>query len=344
MEHGPLFYLTSWFLGLFLSIWVLATSLKLSFFQKLVERDELGRSRSFPRGYRLGGLFLAVVFLILVLADTRIERSGPFIALCIGSIAIIAFSLADDLAHTPWPWHLALQCLLGSLLFLSGMRFQINVYFPQLSLIDGLAWASLVIVIVWVVLVMNALNWADGIDGLMPGVAAISFGTLFLLSLRPEVNQPAVAILSVILFSLSLSLLLFNWYPARILAGTGGAYFFGFMLAALGLYAGMKIATIFLVLVIPFFDAIFVILRRLFHGRSLFRPDEGHLHHLLRSLGWSVRKVSLTYLLLTLSMSGLALSMSDEQKLASFIFAGGLIGLLIWTLHHFLGKLLIQHS
>lgn len=342
MEHGPLFYLTSWFLGLILSASVIALSLKIPFFQKIVERDEPDRNQLLPRGYRLGGLLLAVVFLALLIADTRIERTDPFIALCIGSIAIIAFSLADDFTHISWPWHLTFQCLLGGLLFLSGMKFQINVYFPQLSLVDGIAWLSLIMVVVWVVLVMNALNWADGIDGLMPGVAAISFGTLFLLSLRPEVNQPTVAILSIVLSALSLSLLLFNWYPARILAGTGGAYFFGFMLAALGLYAGMKIATIFLVLVVPFFDALFVIIRRFLRRQSLFRPDEGHLHHLLRSFGWSASKISVTYLALTLLMSVLALSISDEQKLVSFVLAGGLIGLVIWALHYLLGKFLMQ--
>ncbi|MFA9262630.1 MAG: MraY family glycosyltransferase [Undibacterium sp.] len=340
MEHGPLFYLSSWSLGLVLSIFSLALGLRLPFFRERVVRTETARTRSFPRSYRLGGFFLAAVFLFLLFLDARLEHTDAFIALCVGSVAIMAFSLADDFTHILWPWHIGFQLLLGSLLFFSGMRFQVGTYFLQLSYLDESALVGVVLVLIWTILVMNALNWSDGIDGLMPGVSAVSFGTLFLLSLRPEVNQPTVAILSIILFALSLSLLFFNWYPARILAGTGGAYFFGFTLAALGLYAGMKIATLFLVLAVPVFDAAFVIIRRFARGQSLFQPDEEHLHHLLRSLGWSADKISLAYLSLTLFMGALALSIEGERKLEFFVLVGSLIGIVTLALHLYLGKLL----
>lgn len=333
MEHGPMFYLSSWLLALLFSATALFLAFKAPFLRKIRERKEGYRSTASSIGFRLGGFFLAGIFLLLLLGDSRLEHTESFIAFFIGTTAIMVFSLADDLAHVAWPWHLGFQILLGILLFTSGLKIEIGTYFPGLSALDDGLLTGLFLVLVWLLLIMNALNWADGIDGLMPGVAAISFGVLFLLALRPEVNQPAVAILSIMLFGLSLSLLFFNWYPARILAGTGGAYFFGFALAVLGLYAGMKIATLFLVLVVPVFDALFVIVRRICLGHSPFQPDQEHLHHLLRLRGWSVSQVAAAYLFFTTCLALLALSFEEEKKLIFFISSGILIILASSTLH-----------
>ncbi|GAH05001.1 unnamed protein product, partial [marine sediment metagenome] len=75
------------------------------------------------------------------------------------------------------------------------------------------------------------MNWLDGIDGLSGGVAFIAAVTIFILSLKPEVNQPPVGIISLALAGSILGFLIFNFYPAKILAGTSGAMFMGFSLA-----------------------------------------------------------------------------------------------------------------
>lgn len=338
MEHGPLFYLASWILAITFSTAALFLAIRVPFFQKNIERQEPNRSTVSAISLRLGGFFSAGVFLILLLGDPRLEHTESFAAIGMGTLAIMLFSLADDMRHVSWPWHIGFQILLGVLLFTSGLALEIGVYFPALASLDDMAFTSLALLLFWLILVMNALNWSDGIDGLMPGVAAVSFATLFLLSLRPEVNQPTVAILSIMLFGLALSLLFFNWHPARILAGTGGAYFFGFTLAVLGLYAGMKIATLFLVLIVPVFDALFVIARRILIGHSPFQPDREHLHHLLQLRGWSASQVSATYLLLTAAMALLALTLEEESKLAFFVSSGALIVLVSLFLHFSLVK------
>lgn len=284
-----------------------------------------------PRFYRLGGSLLAGLFLFFLLGDGRLEWNAPFLALGIGSLAIIIFSVADDFGYVRWPWHLSFQVLLGVLVFSSGMRLDLGAYLT-LPASEPLLLVGLLGVIVWVVLIMNAMNWADGTDGLMPGIAMFSFGTLFLLALRPEVNQPTIAILAVILLGLALGLTLFNWYPARILAGTGGAYFFGFALSVLALYAGMKVATLLLVLALPVLDALFVLVRRIIHGRSPFLPDEEHLHHLLLARGWRPSSVAIVYLVLTGFMGLLALSLDGENKAIAFAVAGALFFTLSFSL------------
>jgi UDP-GlcNAc:undecaprenyl-phosphate GlcNAc-1-phosphate transferase len=248
-------------------------------------------------------------------------------------MAIVIFSVADDVSHVAWPWHLAFQILLGGLVYSAGMQLEIQSYLGK-NWEGNFGWLiGLVGVIAWVVLIMNAINWSDGTDGLMPGVALLSFGTIFLLALRPEVNQPTVAILGAMLLGLSLGLLLFNWYPAKILSGTGGAYFFGFTLAVLALYAGMKVATLLLVLAVPVFDALFVFIRRIVRGHSPFLPDKEHLHHLLLARGWQPSSVATVYLAATGGMSLLALSLEGGEKAILFLVVGILFAAISVMLH-----------
>lgn len=303
-----------------------------SFFQERFVRRESDRDCLIPKSYRLGGVLLAVIFLILLVFDGRLEWGSSLLALWIGSLAIIVFSMADDVQHVSWPWHLLFQSLLGILVFSSDMRLDIGAYVERME-INSVFSLGLIGVVVWVVLVMNAINWADGTDGLMPGIAFLSFNTLFLLALRPEVNQPTIAILAAILSGLALALLFFNWHPARILAGTGGAYFFGFSLAVLGLYAGMKVATLLLVLAVPVFDALFVVLRRLSLGRSPFRADQEHLHHLLLARGWHPTIIAIAYLMVTCLMALLALSLEGGEKALVFSITGILLLLFSIGLH-----------
>lgn len=342
MEHDAVFYLIPWIAALTLTVAMLALIVRTPLFQRWITRPESGRSQSFPLYYRLGGALLAAIFLALLMSDGRLEWNAPFMALLIGSLAIIVFSIADDLGHVAWAWHLSFQALLGLLVFSSGMRLDVGTYLPGWAG-DWPAAVSLLGIIVWVVLVMNALNWADGTDGLMPGIAAFSFGTIFLLALRPEVNQPTIAILAVMLFGLALGLLFFNWHPAKILAGTGGAYFFGFALATLALYAGMKVATTLMVLAIPIFDALFVLARRLAAGHSPFLPDEAHLHHLLSAYGWRPSMIAFAYLALTALLGSLALVLRDEGKLLAFGFVGLFLVSVSVTLHLSLRNRLKTH-
>lgn len=333
MEHGPFFYLIPWFSALALSLAALFLIRRIPFFREPALREEKGREQSLPRFYRLGGALLSILFLSLLLFDNRLEWNASFIALCVGSLAIAIFSVADDFEHVSWPWHLAFQALLGALVYSAGMRLEIERYLGK-SGGDDFGWAvGLVGVVAWVVLIMNAINWSDGTDGLMPGVAFLSFGAVFLLALRPEVNQPAVALLGATLLGLSLGLILFNWYPAKILSGTGGAYFFGFTLAVLALYAGMKVATLLFVLAVPVFDAIFVLIRRVASGRSPFLPDTKHLHHLLLSRGWSPAWVASFYLFLTGLMGVLALSLEGSEKMIVFLTVAALFVVASCLLH-----------
>jgi UDP-N-acetylmuramyl pentapeptide phosphotransferase/UDP-N-acetylglucosamine-1-phosphate transferase len=167
---------------------------------------------------------------------------------------------------------------------------------------------SAILVVAWVVMVINAINWADGVDGLSGGITLIASAVILILSLRPEVNQPPIAILSAILFGTVGAFLVFNFNPSRILAGTSGAMFMGFSLAVLAIFSGTKIATALLVLTIPIIDSFWVIGERIKKRVSIFKPDRNHLHYKLMELGWSQKKIAFSYWGITFVIAVIALN------------------------------------
>lgn len=288
---------------------------------------------AFSHSFRLGGIPLFGGFIVALWFDNRLVFDLPLQILVLGGSLALLFGLLDDRKPLHWSWQLGGQVLLGLLLFTSGMNIEsMHLGGGNTLNFSFLPGASLLVTLLWVLLVMNAVNWADGVDGLMGGVMMIALMTIFVLSLRPEVNQPAMALLVTILLGALIAFLLFNWFPAKIIAGSGGASFLGFMLAAFSVYAGTKVATALLVLVVPILDLCVVIIARLLQGRSPFLPDREHLHHLLLGLGWSERQVTSFYIVITALMSWIALSVRFLEKLIVLLIVTALfIGIAFWA-------------
>ncbi|MDO8658711.1 MAG: MraY family glycosyltransferase, partial [Candidatus Levybacteria bacterium] len=129
-----------------------------------------------------------------------------------------------------------------------------------------------VIAILWIIWVMNMLNWSKGVDGQMPGIVAISAVAIGLLSLRFAGSDHFSAIsvnLSFIIAGASLGFLIFNFHPAKIFPGYGATAVY-LLLSAVSILSGAKLATAILVMGVPMTDGLFTILRRLLAGRSPF--------------------------------------------------------------------------
>ena len=166
------------------------------------------------------------------------------------------------------------------------------------------------------------INWFDGIDGLSGGMTFIGSITIFLLSLKPEVNQPPMAILSMILAGVALGFIIFNFNPSRIMAGTSGSMFMGFSLAVLAIFAGTKVATAILILSIPLIDFLWVIIERKLKNRSIFSPDSNHLHHKLLGLNYSQKQIALYLYILTATIAAVALNTKAFGKSVTFMIVG----------------------
>jgi UDP-GlcNAc:undecaprenyl-phosphate GlcNAc-1-phosphate transferase len=158
------------------------------------------------------------------------------------------------------------------------------------------------------------------------GIAAL---ILFLVSVSPKIDQPATAVLALILLGACLGFLRYNFFPAKIFLGDSGAYFLGMMLGSLAIISGAKLATALLVLGVPVLDAIWSVVRRLATGRSPFSADRGHFHYILVDAGLSQRKTVLLIYLLALAFGAVALLGDSLQKLIALGVLAVLIAVLM---------------
>lgn len=288
-------------------------------------RQEAGRPSSTHHFfYRFGGLVLATGFFSALFFDNRLVNDTGLQVLVTGSLIALAIGMYDDWRPLHWSYQLLGQLLLGGMLLFSGMKIThldlgvgVVVYFDAI-----MPFLSGIITLWWVLLVMNATNWIDGADGLVGGVIGVALLVLAWLSWQPPVHQPALTLLALMLGGALLGFLCFNWYPARLIAGSSGVNFLGFLLAAFSVYAGAKVATALLVLTIPVLDLFSVILARLRKGRSPFLPDKSHLHHILLSRGFSPRSIAGIYILFTGMMGVLSLVTKSMGKFYVFLLAG----------------------
>jgi len=242
-----------------------------------------------------------------------------------GTLLLLIIGVWDDFHEISWRIQLFFQVAVAIMVFILGVRIY-NITNPifggAIGLSSGLGTLfSAILVIIWLVLVINSMNWLDGIDGLSGGITLIGSLTIFFLSLKPEVNQPPVAILAMILAGSVLGFLVFNFNPSRILAGTSGSMFMGFSLAVLAIFSGTKIATALLVLALPIIDLVWVIGERIRQKKSIFKPDRNHLHYKLLELGWSQSKINALFYFITLIMAAIALNTRILGKSITFLAA-----------------------
>ncbi|EKE20045.1 MAG: Glycosyl transferase, family 4 [uncultured bacterium] len=302
-------------LPLFVSFAISAFLLSLIIFfgRFLVLPDKRKSKRHLHRAgiLRFGGIAIIVSFVSVLVLDKNLIITQPLMAVLIASFLILVIGVVDDVKQLSWREQLFFQFFIVIFVYIMGVRLDyVTNPFGGIFLLDGFFWqgVGLVFSVAWIVFLMNAMNWVDGVDGASSGIAIIGVVTIFFLSLRPEVNQPPVAIICAALIGSILAFLFLNFYPAKVLAGTSGSMFMGFILGITAIFSGAKIATTLLVLAVPIIDAIWVIGERLKAGDSIFSPDKRHLHFRLLDLGWSVKKICFFYYLVTAVVAFIALN------------------------------------
>lgn len=247
---------------------------------------------------RLGGLAIYISFIVTLSIFFRL--SGEILGLVLGGSILVVIGIVDDV-YRLGPWlKLCFQVLAALVAFYFGIRVE-YITNPFGGLLDfgvfsvsflgqTVAFVSLFITVMWLIIMVNTVNFLDGLDGLAGGVAFIGSIILFALSLLPDVNQPVSAGLAIILAGACLGFLVYNFYPARIFMGDSGAYFIGFVMASLAVISGAKLATAVLVMGFPLLDLVWAVLRRLKNRVSPFTADRAHLHHRLVDAGLTVRQ------------------------------------------------------
>src|SRR5207237_6652839 len=150
--------------------------------------------------------------------------------LLLGAAVAVTVGAVDDFRGLRWFEKLAGQTLAAAIPTWFGVwvdRFTL----PFLGVHALPEWVGIPLTILWIVAIMNMVNFLDGLDGLAAGVCAISGFTFCLIALSLERPQPAL--LAAVVFGACLGFLRHNFYPARIFMGDSGALLLGFVLGAL---------------------------------------------------------------------------------------------------------------
>ncbi|MEP7293126.1 MAG: MraY family glycosyltransferase [Chloroflexota bacterium] len=251
-------------------------------------------------GVALYGGFVTAVLAAQLLPVPRLDNYEiiRLSGLLIGGTVIFLVGLLDDMFDLPPLAQFSGQFAGAAI----AIVFQIFIeYFNNpLTGEQTSPWPFVVTValsLFWLVGMMNTMNWLDGADGLAGGVTFIAGATLFINSaFRVEPAQTSVSLLHLALMGATLGFVIYNFYPAKIVMG-GGATFLGYVLGALAIIGGAKMATILLVMGLPLLDSVWQVLTRLRQGRSPFSGDRGHLHFRLIDLGVSQRQIVVGYYL-----------------------------------------------
>ncbi len=312
---------------------------------QLLDQPEARRVHTIPIP-RIGGLGIYFGFLVAVGVSFMlpVERFGVeierILLLLIGATMIVGVMLFDDILGIPPLPKLGVQFAAAGVVVLPRLRGdthgivieQFNA--PYVGTVTLPLLVALGFTVFWIVGMMNAINWSDGIDGLAASITLVATIVLFLHTyFRPSGDpQFTISLLAIALAGSIVGFLLYNWHPASIIMGDSGAMFLGFALATISMIGGAKIATAMLALGIPILDTAWVILYRVMHGRSPLYADRGHLHHRLLDAGWSQRQIVAGVAGITALFGTLSLALpTREAKFGAMIVMGlVLLALIGW--------------
>lgn len=293
-------YIIVFFLAFSITLALIPLTIKLGHRYKIVAIPG-GRRKHLGHISKLGGV--AVFFGFVIAASAAQFLPIPrfdsyeiirFIGLIIGAIIIFVLGLLDDLYELS-PVQLGIGQILAAA---AAVAFQIfierfnNPFTGQLT--DP--WPFLVTVVMsmaWLGIILNTVNFMDGLDGLAGGVAFITGAILFINSAF-VLQQTSVSLLPLALMGASFGFVCYNFYPAKVFLG-GGAYLLGYLIGTLSIIGGAKMATVLLVLGLPLMDFTWQVFNRMRQGRNPMHGDRGHIHFRLQDLGYDQRKIVLTY-------------------------------------------------
>jgi len=284
-----------------------------------------------PRG---GGIAVALAFLVVatvvvlvneqwdLVPDPNRPETSTFLAVMLGGLVAMLLGLLDDALQLRARWQLLFQLMVAAIPVAAGVipAALNNPVGP--GVIPLVPAAGIGFTVVWILGMINSVNFIDGLDGLSSGIALIAALTLGIISFTTAVGvtgQPMVGMLCFILAGSLLGFLRWNFHPAKIFIGTTGVMFVGYMLAILSILGAAKVAVALLVLGVPIIDTFWIIVRRLATGHSPFTPDRGHIHHRLLDLGLSHAQTVLFIYAICIALAVGSIVLATYQQVYAFL-------------------------
>lgn len=273
-------------LSLLLTIVLIPLILRVAFKYELYDMPDERRVHVKPIP-RIGGIAMAVGVFISILVYGPLDASMR--AYLAGALIIVVVSIYDDLKGLNFKVKFAAQIAAAVIaVTYGGVRVDyLGDLLPEGMVINE--WISIVLTVVAIVGVTNAINLADGLDGLAGGICLLSFICIgYLAYLEENVN---IVIAATALSGVIFGFLRFNTHPAVLFMGDTGSQLLGFSAGflSLSLTQGNTALSPLLPLIIlgfPILDTILVMSERIAGGRSPFVADKNHFHHKLMRIGF----------------------------------------------------------
>ncbi len=223
---------------------------------------------------------------------TRLFTQAGLVWIVVGTAIAFGVGLWDDIRPLG-PWIKLFFQIVAALIAVvgGGVRIEQIVLPGDIEWIFG--WLSVPVTVLWIVLVMNAMNLIDGLDGLAAGLGVIVSMVLLVLCMMAGMIMPALILAA--LSGASFGFLRYNYHPASIFMGNCGSYFLGFVISVVAVMSSIKsqaavtILIPMIVLTVPLTDTFYAVIRRLIVNRKIFKADKGHIHHRLIRQGLSTQ-------------------------------------------------------
>ncbi len=283
----------------------------------LVDRPDHGHKRHQRPVPTVGGIILlpaqvvAIEVAIAVNATVAAELGAIRGWLYGGGAIVMAVGVVDDFRPLGPTLKIVAQLLAGACLLAAGLVVD-RLWLPFAGEVM-IGAAGIVVTLVWVVVLCNAVNFIDGVDGLASGVSLIAAVTLGVIA--GLYANPGQLVVTSALVGFTSAFLVFNRPPARLFLGDSGSMQLGYFFAIVSLLVPFKsftAAALYLPLIalaLPLLDVLASVARRGLSGHPLWRGDRYHLFHLLSRLGWSERRILVLFYALGIVFGGLTIAM-----------------------------------
>jgi UDP-GlcNAc:undecaprenyl-phosphate GlcNAc-1-phosphate transferase len=301
--------------------------------RRVTERGYASRLHTNPYP-KLGGLamFIAmgiVGFLILAFSEGY-QNIGSYSGIAFGVIIIVILGFIDDVYEVSGSIQLFFQFVAAFVLVLAGISINsvsllgttisFNWFSTLIELGDfkfTLVFPGAIITIIWVVGLINVINWVGGVDALNGVVSSIASATMLLLVLAN--GNISLSILIAIHLGSILGVLPYNYNPGKIMYGSIGDYLNGYLLAVFAVLGGVRWSATIILLALPIIDGMYVLYTRLQKFpetrknplKLLSVSGYNHLHHRLLASGFSKKMVVLIEGAIMLMISWVVIFFSD---------------------------------
>lgn len=242
----------------------------------------------------MGGLMIYLGFLFGYMLFA--PQNTQMLAILIASFIVIITGILDVIKPLR-----AREKLVGQIVAACIIVFYGKILLNDISAFGfyfDFGWIAYPLTIIFIVALMNCINFIDGLDGLAAGVSTIFFATIGVLAFILHNIGSLEITIAFIMIGACLGFLIFNFNPAKIFMGEIGSMFLGFMIAVVCLlgFKGVTLTSLvvpMIILAIPILDTLFAILRRVIHHKPIYEADKQHLHHQLLNKKFSQKNTVL---------------------------------------------------